>query len=60
MAKRGYGEPNYYRYQEEEHDLILIEHSKTFCKLIMINNENGTNCEYKKSPLFFINLKWRL
>jgi len=57
MAKRGYGEPNYYRYQEEEHDLILIEHSKTFCKLIMINNENGTNCEYKKSPLFFINLK---
>jgi len=37
------GDPSYYRYLEAEHGLILKEHSKTFCKLILIENSNGEN-----------------
>jgi len=37
------GDPSYYRYLEAEHGLILKEHSKTFCKLIMIKNLSDKN-----------------
>jgi len=35
------GDPSYYRYLETEKDLILKEHSETFCKLIRIENDIG-------------------
>jgi len=40
-------DPSYYKYLEEEHDLILKEHSKTFCKLI----EGGKVNETDKEPM---------
>jgi len=40
-------DPSYYKYLEEEHDLILKENSKTFCKLI----EGGKVNETDKEPM---------
>jgi len=37
------GDPTYYRYLEAEHGLILKEHSKTFCKLLRIDDASGAN-----------------
>jgi len=37
------GDPSYYRYLEAEHGLILKEYSKTFCKLIRIEDVSGVN-----------------
>jgi len=37
------GDPSYYKYLEAEHGLILKEHSKTFCKLIRIEDASGVN-----------------
>ena len=40
---KNHGDPSYYRYLEAEYSLILKEHSKTFCKLIRIENASGVN-----------------
>jgi len=40
--KRG-GNFYFYKYLEEEHGLILKEYSKTFCKLLRIENASGEN-----------------
>jgi len=37
------GDPSYYKYLEDEHGLILKEHSETFCKLIRIENASAVN-----------------
>lgn len=37
------GDPSYYKYLETEHGLILKDYSKTFCKLIRIENASGEN-----------------
>jgi len=37
------GDPSYYRYLEAEYSIILKEHSKTFCKLILIEDASGAN-----------------
>ncbi len=37
------GDPSYYRYLEAEYSIILKEHSKTFCKLIRIEDASGAN-----------------
>ena len=41
-------DPSYYKYLEEEHDLILIEYSKTFCKLILVDTDKEMNSDYQK------------
>ena len=40
--------PDYFRYLEEEHSLILIEYSKTFCKLILVDTDKEMNSDYQK------------
>jgi len=35
-------DPSYYKYLEEEHNLILKDHSKTFCKLLLDEKETET------------------
>jgi len=37
------GDPSFYKYLEAEHGLILKEHSKTFCKLLRIENASDVN-----------------
>jgi len=43
FKNKNQGDPSYYRYLEDEHGLILKEHSETFCKLIRIENLSGEN-----------------
>jgi len=43
FKEKNRGDPSYYRYLESEHNLILKEHSKTFCKLIRIQNASTVN-----------------
>lgn len=38
---KNHGDPSYYRYLETEYGLILKDYSKTFCKLIRIENVSG-------------------
>ena len=43
FKEKNRGDPSYYRYLEAEHNLILKEHSETFCKLIRIQNASTAN-----------------
>jgi len=43
FKEKNRGDPSYYRYLESEHNLILKEHSETFCKLIRIQNASTVN-----------------
>ena len=49
FKNKNLGDPSYYRYLEDEHGLILKEHSKTFCKLLRIENASDVNSIQIKS-----------
>jgi len=48
-SQRGINDIPYLKYLENEHELILKNYSKTFCKFVSVSNQNLTNLEHSSS-----------
>jgi len=46
---RGIEQPSFFRYLEAEHGIILKDYSKTFCKMVIIENQTETSGNEIKS-----------